>query len=650
MANLDYFSDEDVVSFTLLDAHTVERLQRDGDIKLPRKKVDIPKDERWNTKLMSSKLLQGILAGDAIPTIAQSLLQVVGNNAASAVRNARTMVTGAENAGRQDSYENLAEQGVIQKKVWIATADDRTRESHLLLDGEEVDINEKFSNGLMYPADPSGDPSEVYNCRCSMRDHIVGFRRADGTISYVGAERDTTSHAGKIEDEIAQRGLEKVAEVESSTVVEYVNEFETKGYVGLSEEESDAFMEKYHNEELLKNNQRDNERKGEESGHVVGSLFNRHVAEGNLDDRERERMKELDAAISANSLPQDMTLYRGVSYYTIPDLDVTGKSLEEIKDELNGMAGTVIGDGRYVQTSASSLKNFFTESDISMQIIAEEGTPAYISNYLAESEIVLGRDSKFEILGADIVEFKDSYGLDQERITLVVKLFNPAESVEAPAEPVERPRVETQIKGVYKSRSNDTRGEWLQDTLGYSEEEADATLDAIRAYTMEGDVYSKIHNSDPAYASEIETLNNLIENPNMPVYDGEIYRGLHILDADGISAHDQIQLICESGTWTEGGITSFSSNMAKAKQFATGGATGHADEGLNVLIRIRNNLSGVPIQHLTGQRPEGEVLISSNVAQNGFNIVSYKFYEKDKEIPWSGKVIHSRWCEIVVEE
>lgn len=437
MANLDYFSQEDVISFTLLDENTVKRLQKEGDIKLPYKNLDKIKDERWNTKLMSSKLLQGILAGDSVPKIAKSLLEVVGNNEASAVRNARTMVTNAENRGRLDSYDDLAEQGVIQKKVWIATADDRTRESHLELDGEEVDIDQPFSNKLMYPADPSGDPAEVYNCRCSMRDHIVGFRRADGSISYVGAERDTTSHAGKIEDEIAQRGLERVAEV-----------------------------------------------------------------------------------------------------------------------------------------------------------------PA-----------------------------------------------------EAPAEPVvERPKVTSQIKGVGKSKTNDTRSEWLQDTLGYSEEEADDTLDAIRAYTMEGDVYSKIHNNDPAYASEIETLNNLIENPNMPVYDGEIYRGLHILDADGISAHDQIQLICESGTWTEGGITSFSSNMAKAKQFATGGATGHADEGLNVLIRIRSNQSGVPIQHLTGQRPEGEVLISSNVAQNGFNIVSYKFYEKDKELPWSGRVIHSRWCEIVVEE
>ena len=222
MANLDYFSKEDVISFTLLDAHTVDRLRREGDIELPYKNLDKIKDERWNTKQMASKLLQGILAGDSVPTMAQSLLQVVSNNAASAVRNARTMVTGAENRGRQDSYEDLSQKGVIQKKVWIATADDRTRESHLELDGEEVDIDKPFSNGLMYPADPSGDPAEVYNCRCSMRDHIVGFRRADGSISYVEAQRDTTSHAEKIEAEMERRGIEEVpaaTAVDDSTAV-----------------------------------------------------------------------------------------------------------------------------------------------------------------------------------------------------------------------------------------------------------------------------------------------------------------------------------------------------------------------------------------------------------------------------------------------
>lgn len=41
-----------------------------------------------------------------------------------------------------------------------------------------VDPDKPFSNGLMYPSDPSGAPSEVYNCRCTMRAVIEKARRS----------------------------------------------------------------------------------------------------------------------------------------------------------------------------------------------------------------------------------------------------------------------------------------------------------------------------------------------------------------------------------------------------------------------------------------------------------------------------------------
>lgn len=223
MAKPKYRTKEDKITFNLIDEYTVSRLRKNGDIELPYKDLDVIKDMQWNTKWMSSRLLQGILNGDSVDKIAESILPeinaktdftrktaaeiagLIHRNEVSAIRNARTMVTGAENAGRQDSYEELAEQGVIQKKVWIATPDDRTRESHIELDGEEVDINAEFSNKLMYPGDPSGDPSEVYNCRCTMRDHIVGFRRADGSISYVRHGRDDTTHNRQMEEEKERR-------------------------------------------------------------------------------------------------------------------------------------------------------------------------------------------------------------------------------------------------------------------------------------------------------------------------------------------------------------------------------------------------------------------------------------------------------------
>lgn len=198
---------EENVSFTMLDEKTVKRLKKDKKINVPEKKISVPKDMRWNEKQMASKILQGIQGGYSVDKISKSLEEVIGNNRISAIRNARTMTTSAENHGRLDSYQNLNEQGVVQKKVWIATPDDSVRESHLEIDGEEVDIDETFSNGLYFPADGTGPAEEVWNCRCSMSDHIVGFMRSDGSISYVDGKPDKTMHSEQIEKQKQSRRL-----------------------------------------------------------------------------------------------------------------------------------------------------------------------------------------------------------------------------------------------------------------------------------------------------------------------------------------------------------------------------------------------------------------------------------------------------------
>lgn len=53
-------------------------------------------------------------------------------------------------------------------KQWDAALDARTRSSHARVDGEIRENNEKFSNGLLYPGDPSGSAAEVINCRCAL--------------------------------------------------------------------------------------------------------------------------------------------------------------------------------------------------------------------------------------------------------------------------------------------------------------------------------------------------------------------------------------------------------------------------------------------------------------------------------------------------
>lgn len=155
-------------SFTLYNHDAVERLIKRNPAMLPIPKPDKMLDYKWNKQHIQSAITQGILQGKAIPDIAKNLQRVTGMDERAAIRNARTAMTGAQNGGRLDSMERAREHGIDVKKAWMATLDDRTRDSHVELDGEEREIDEEFTNGLMFPGDPEGEPAEVYNCRCRM--------------------------------------------------------------------------------------------------------------------------------------------------------------------------------------------------------------------------------------------------------------------------------------------------------------------------------------------------------------------------------------------------------------------------------------------------------------------------------------------------
>jgi SPP1 gp7 family putative phage head morphogenesis protein len=172
------------ISFDLVDETTVKNLVKDNPKLLPTKKLDIPKDKRWNQKAINSQVLQGIIQGESVTKIAKRLTPIMNRNSNSAIRNARTMTTSAQNKGRLDSYKAAQDSGVVLKKVWLATNSDRTRAWHSDLNGIELDLDEPFENDygkIMYPGDPTADPANVYNCRCAIRAHVKGFRWNNGS-------------------------------------------------------------------------------------------------------------------------------------------------------------------------------------------------------------------------------------------------------------------------------------------------------------------------------------------------------------------------------------------------------------------------------------------------------------------------------------
>ena len=69
-------------------------------------------------------------------------------------------------------FSTLSEMG-FKKKEWFHSGHDDARETHLAADGEVVDIDKKFSTGLMFPGDPvNGDASDLVNCRCTFSEFV----------------------------------------------------------------------------------------------------------------------------------------------------------------------------------------------------------------------------------------------------------------------------------------------------------------------------------------------------------------------------------------------------------------------------------------------------------------------------------------------
>lgn len=168
-------------SFSLVNRDAVERLMVanvKNDPIIPevpdRMAVDKARDIAWNRRKFTSAVTQGIMQGEGPRGIVARTAEIFNSNGSAAMRAARTAVTGAQNAGRTASYRRANEMGLDVEREWVATQDDRTRDTHAELDGEVRKVGEAFSNGCRYPGDPSGDPGEVWNCRCTIAPVVDG--------------------------------------------------------------------------------------------------------------------------------------------------------------------------------------------------------------------------------------------------------------------------------------------------------------------------------------------------------------------------------------------------------------------------------------------------------------------------------------------
>lgn len=179
-------------NYTLIDRNTAATILSDKKLyhdpgEETERRIAEGLEMRWNKQQIQSVMLRGILQGESIPQLSKRLATTVSTKDKNAsIRNARTMTTGVQNAGRVDSYKRAQNMGIKTRKQWMATLDGRTRHSHRMLDGEIQDVDKEFSNKCKFPGDPNGRPEEVYNCRCTLIAALKGHERdlSDTSLRY----------------------------------------------------------------------------------------------------------------------------------------------------------------------------------------------------------------------------------------------------------------------------------------------------------------------------------------------------------------------------------------------------------------------------------------------------------------------------------
>ena len=384
----------------IVNEDVVKNMIKDGDVKLQKKKLNVFKDVKWNTKKMNSAVLQGIIKGESIQQMSKRIAPIVQGNRKSAIRNARTLVTGAENRGRNDSYKRLQDAGLVLKKVWLATGDGRTRDWHIDMDGVEVDPKESFVtiySELEYPGDPGGDPADVYNCRCSMITDIVGFKMADGNISYVehvdeGQDlhdieiaKEKANRIQKIQDYVAQQNIRnaearQVVNQSSAVATEATRSYGTfegiETWKNLVDNNDVEVMEDWTDDWWAKLNVTEKEAVRTYTGSAYRSMNG--FLRGRRDSTAYEdEIKYCKNALNKASLPERTIVRRGSSYGSLEgmidtNLDISRLQTDEAYRE--SFKGMIAHDSGFLSTSPDPYGGF--GGDVTYWIELPQGSHA----------------------------------------------------------------------------------------------------------------------------------------------------------------------------------------------------------------------------------------------------------------------------------
>jgi hypothetical protein len=286
-------------------------------------------------------------------------------------------------------------------KVWNHSgASALARPDHVEMDGEIADLEEPFSNGLMYPKDPAGAPEDTINCMCYM-SHLPRDQ-ADEIVAGDKDEQSEPQPEPQMEPE-----PERTPEPEPEPTPEPQPFAELQpGAVEFDPESPTHAMQEW--ESGLEPGERSALR--DYSGGEYRAI-NSELRAGETDP---ERVGALDAALEKASLPETFQVYRGASLDSLPD-EVSALMGVDNEQFMRALEGSVLQDQGYLSTTVSeglAQTRFTKDNNVMYQILAPEGSHGgflgpLLSRNADEQEILFARGSQLRVVR---VEMRERYG------------------------------------------------------------------------------------------------------------------------------------------------------------------------------------------------------------------------------------------------
>lgn len=409
------------VGFDLWDEQTVKRLIVDNPELMPyyppEKALNRGIDLAYGKRQISASVTSSILQGKSIPRIAKDLQTRMSEmNKSSAVRTARTAVTGAQNAGRMDSYVAAEKMGIKVRKEWLATIDGRTRHSHAMLDGKVVDKDKKFENGCMFPGDPNGPPWEVYNCRCALIAAVDGVdtsnaqrrvRNPETGKNELVSDMTYSEWAGWKEKTQVQKAMEQPKVFHEEDYRAFETGEQTNDFFYYDDEKRGLMARKKsaHGQWTSGLSQEEARAIGQYCADGYYDINNYWRKYGDWQDINAERVKHqtemLDGVIARYDLKESIKVYRAIQ----------PEAFESYWDDIQRIVGTEYTDAGFMSTSPIKTSTAVNKDCImELFIPSGKGRGAYVNNVSGfqdeEYEFLLARDSKFRVIGAEETEDK----------------------------------------------------------------------------------------------------------------------------------------------------------------------------------------------------------------------------------------------------